>query len=117
EVAYIIGKDVKSKQEQIKVPKILKIVAKYFNVTVKEIKGPRRTKDLVLARQVCMYILREEFHYKLEEIAKILCREDHTTVIHGIDKIRHKIMLNDGFNSQVSKIITEIHNSSDILDE
>lgn len=117
EVAHIIGKDDKSKKEQVKVPKILKIVAKNFAVSVKDIKGPRRTKDLALARQVCMYILREEFNYKLEEIAKFLGREDHTTVLHGVEKIKNKIMIQEGFSAQISRIIQEINDSANILDE
>jgi chromosomal replication initiator protein len=112
EVAHTIGKDAKTKREQVKVPKILKEVSKSFGVTVKELKGPRRTKDLALARQVAMYILREEFHYKLEEVAKQLNREDHTTVLHAIDKIKSKMMIQEGFNRQVSQLITTINDSA-----
>jgi len=116
EVAHLIGKDSKTKREQIKIPKVLKEVSKAMGVTVKDIKGPRRTKDVALARQVCMYILREEFGYKLEEIAKFLNREDHTTVIHAIDKVKSKMMLQDGFNSLISKIINSICNTDNDLD-
>src|SRR5690606_14580206 len=117
EVAHTIGKDAKSKREQIKVPKVLKEVAKSFGVTVKDMKGPRRTKELALARQVAMYILREEFNYKLEEVAKFLNREDHTTVLHAIDKVKSKMMLQDGFNRQVAQIITNINESASPDDE
>lgn len=112
EVAHTIGKDSRSKREQIKVPQIIKAVAKSFNVTVKDLKGPRRTKEVALARQVAMYILREEYSYKLEEIAKFLNREDHTTVMHGIEKVKQKAMLQEGFNSQISNLITAIQESA-----
>lgn len=117
EVAHVIGKDNKSKREQIKVPKVLKEVAKAFGVTVKDIKGPGRTKEVALARQVCMFILREEFNYKLEEIARLLNREDHTTVIHAIDKIKSKMMLQDGFNAQVAKTINIINETASYIDD
>lgn len=117
EVAHMIGKDVQSKRSQIKVPQVLKEVAKGFNVSVKDLKGPRRTKDLALARQVAMYILREEFNYKLEEVAKFLNREDHTTVIHAIDKIKSKMMVQDGFNRQVAQIITNIQDSAVVTED
>lgn len=117
EVAHTIGKDSASKREKVKVPKVLKEVAKSFAVTVKDLKGPRRTKELALARQVAMYILREEFNYKLEEVAKFLNREDHTTVLHAIDKIKSKMILQDGFNRQVAQIITNINESASPDDE
>lgn len=117
EVAHTIGKDAKSKREQIKVPKVLKEVAKSFGVTVKDMKGPRRTKELALARQVAMYILREEFNYKLEEIAKYLNRQDHTTVIHAIDKVQSKMMIQEAFNRQVSQLITTINDSAAMTED
>jgi len=117
EVAHTIGKDSETKREQIKVPQVIKEVAKSFGVTVKDMKGPRRTKELALARQVAMYILREEFSYKLEEVAKHLNRTDHTTVLHAIDKIKSKMMIQDGFNSQVSKIITNIQDAAVVTED
>lgn len=104
EVAKIIGKDKKGRREKIKVPQILKIIAKEFNVSVKDLKGPRRTAALAFARQVCMYFLREEFGYKLEQVAKFLEREDHTTVMHAVDKIKSKIMSDEGFKNQVDML-------------
>ncbi len=112
EVAHTIGKDSRSKREQVKVPQILKSVAKSFSVSVKDLKGPRRTKEVALARQVAMYILRDEYNYKLEEIAKFLNREDHTTVMHGIDKVKSKAMIQEGFNSQITNLITSIQEAA-----
>jgi chromosomal replication initiator protein len=117
EIAHIIGKDTQSKREQVKVPKVIKEVGKSFGVTVKDLKGPRRTKELALARQVAMYILREEFNYKLEEIAKFLNRQDHTTVLHAIDKVKSKMIVQDGFNRQIAQIITNIHESASSIDD
>jgi chromosomal replication initiator protein len=117
EIAHAIGKDTKSKREQVKIPKVLKEVSKSFGVLVKDLKGPRRTKDLALARQVAMYILREEYRYKLEEVARFLNRDDHTTVIHAIDKVKSKMMLQEGFNNQVAKIISNISDSISLSDE
>ncbi len=117
EVAHMLGKDAKSKREQIKVPKVLKEVGKSFSVTVKDMKGPRRTKEVALARQVAMYILREEFNYKLEQVASYLNRNDHTTVLHAIDKVKSKMMIQDDFNYQVNQIITNINDSAVVTDD
>jgi len=117
EVSHMLGRDAKSKRAQVKVPKIFREVAKAFGVKVKDIKGPRRTKDIALARQVAMYILREEFNYKLEEVANYVNRKDHTTVIHAIDKVKSKMMLQDEFNVQIGNIITSIHDSAVVTED
>ena len=117
EVAHMLGQDAKTRREQIKVPKVLREVAKSFDVKVKDVKGPRRTKDIALARQVAMYILREEFNYKLEQIASFLNRKDHTTVIHALDKVKSRMLLHDEFNFQVSKIITTINDSAIVTED
>lgn len=104
EILNIIGKNSKANQKKVKVPQIIKHVAHNLNVTVKDIKGPRRTKDVAFARQVCMYILREDFGYKLEDVARFLQRKDHTTVIHAVDKIKSKFIVDEGFKSQIEMI-------------
>ena len=104
EVSKILGKDNLSKREKIKIPLIIKTIAREFKVNAKELKGPRRTQELAFARQICMYFLREEFGYKLEQVAEFLNRKDHTTVIHAVDKIKSKIMIDDGFKNQVDLI-------------
>lgn len=117
EVAHTLGKDAKTRREQVKVPTVLRIVSKEFGVKVKDIKGPRRLKDVALARQICMYILREEFNYKLEQIARFLNKKDHTTIIHGIDKIKNKMMIQDAFNFQIGRLIRDINDTAVINDD
>ncbi|MFQ5492863.1 MAG: chromosomal replication initiator protein DnaA [Candidatus Dojkabacteria bacterium] len=109
EVAKILGTDSLSKRERIKIPGILKVVAKEFKITVKDIKGPRRTADVAFARQLCMFLLREEFGYKLEQVAGHLNRKDHTTVIHAVDKIKSKLMIDEGFKNQLDLIRENIY--------
>lgn len=109
EAKHILGKDSQSKRKKIKAPQVIKQVAKELNVTAKDIKGPRRTADVAFARQVCMYILREDFDYKLEDVARLLNRKDHTTVIHAVDKIKSKILLDQGFKDQIELIRERIN--------
>lgn len=108
EIAKILGKDPESKRKSINTSTILKKVAKEFDVSSTDLKGPRRTKDIALARQVCMYILREEFGYKLQEISSVLKRKDHTTAIHAIDKIQSMSQSNVTFKEQIETLINEI---------
>ena len=112
EIEKMLGKDKKSKRSKVKVPLIIKKVAKEFNLTVKELKGIRRTEEIAFARQVCMYILREDFGFKLDQIAKFLERNDHTTVIHAVDKIKSKLMVDEGFKNQIDLLRESIMNDN-----
>lgn len=117
EIAHTLGIDAGSKRQSIKTSTVFREVSKEFNVTVKDMKGPRRTQDIALARQVAMYILREEFEHKLEDIARLLNRKDHTTVIHAVDKIKSKTMIQDGFHAQVTSTIAKINESGNVDEE
>lgn len=114
EIEKMLGKDRKTRRQKIKVPFVLRTVAKEFNLTVKEIKGSRRTEAVAFARQVCMYILREDFGFKLEQVAQFLGRKDHTTVMHAIDKIKSKIMIDEGFKNQMETLREAIMKENDL---
>ena len=78
------------KRKLITLPRILETVARFYNVLEKDLKGKGRTKDIVIPRQVAMYIMREETERSLVEIGEMLGR-DHTTVMHGISKTADEI--------------------------
>lgn len=65
------------------IPDILDIVAKRYNVRLLDLHGKRRTKSIVLPRQICMYLARELTTLSLEEIGGYFGGRDHTTVIHA----------------------------------
>ena len=66
---------------------ILTEIAQYFGVTVNDITGKRRTRDIVLPRQVAMYLLRDELGLSFPQIGSHLGGRDHTTIMHGFGKI------------------------------
>jgi chromosomal replication initiator protein len=113
EIEKMLGKDKRSRRQKIKVPLIIKKVAKEFKLTVKEIKGMRRTEEIAFARQVAMFILREDFGFKLDQVAKYLERNDHTTVIHAVDKIKSKMMIDEGFKMQMDQLRENIMNETE----
>ncbi len=63
-------------------------VSDYYGVTLTQIKGKRRDKALVLARQVAMHLVREMTSASLPEIGRLFGGKDHTTVIHSCTKIK-----------------------------
>ena len=66
---------------------IISEVSNYFGVPSDEIIGPWRSKSYLLPRQVTMFLLREETSLSLSAIGKILGGRDHSTVLHGHDKV------------------------------
>lgn len=110
EIMNVIGEDQKAKREKVSLSQILKAVSDEFNVKVADLKSDRRTAEIAFARQVAMYILRSEYGYKLERIAAILNRKDHTTVLHGIDKVESKMALSEGLSEQIVRLKEKIRN-------
>lgn len=73
---------------------IIKSVCDYFQITRENIKGRNRKRDVVTARHIAMYLLRNKTDLTLLNIGKKLYR-DHTSVIHAMRKINDFIYIND----------------------
>jgi len=66
---------------------ILEAVARYFNLTIADLNGKNRDRQLVRVRQIAMYLIREETHLALSHIGDLLGGRDHSTIVHGYQKI------------------------------
>jgi chromosomal replication initiator protein len=69
---------------------VLTAVSRYFDVKIDDIKGKARHKQIVVPRQIAMYVLREDAHLSTPEVGRILNR-DHTTVLHGLKQVANDI--------------------------
>lgn len=87
-VAAFFAKQEKNNQKKITPDQVLRAICSYYNIKINQIKNQSRVSNFVFPRQVAMFILREHLKIKQEEIARILKRKDHTTIIHGVEKIR-----------------------------
>ncbi|MCL4365902.1 chromosomal replication initiator protein DnaA [Patescibacteria group bacterium] len=67
---------------------VLSIICSFFNVSLKDLTGPKRQKELVLPRHIAMYLLSEELKLTVEKIGQVLGGRDHTTIMHGRDKVK-----------------------------
>lgn len=76
-----------SKKQTPTPKKVMEEVSNLFNVSHKELIGPRRNKELVLPRQICMYLLRHTGNLPLMAIGSALGGRDHTTIMHGVARI------------------------------
>lgn len=70
---------------------IQKRVATYYNINQSDITGKKRTKNIVVPRQIAMYLSRELTDNSLPKIGKEFGGKDHTTVLHAIDKIERQV--------------------------
>ena len=83
---------------------IVKTVADFYDLSVEEMCGKSRVAHIKNARQVSMYLLSEELSMSTTKIALEVGVKDHTTVMHGIKKIREDLKSNFGLHSQIAKI-------------
>ncbi len=66
---------------------ILDIVADHFGLSIEDLQGSKRSKNIAYPRQISMYLIRQYTEANFTDIGKLLGGRDHTTIIHGHDKI------------------------------
>lgn len=103
------GSSANDRQKNITSKEILKKVADFYDITVDQILGPRRNKELVYPRQVCAYILREELNYSFPKIGKELGGKDHTTIMHSCNKVGKEIQINEVLKHEINNIKEKLH--------
>ena len=89
----------------IKPKEILDVVSKSFNMKVSDLKGKKRNKNIVLARQISMFILKKETNLSYPEIGQFLGGKDHSTVIHSVKKITSKIETDEDIKKTVDTLL------------
>jgi chromosomal replication initiator protein len=87
---------------------IQKVVAQHYRVPVDSMKSPVRTASYVHPRQVAIYLSRELTTCSLTQIGQHFGGRDHTTVLHGIDKIREKMSVDVSLKSTVMQLKKEL---------
>lgn len=87
-ISKFLGKPQLVQNRNLDYKKVINNVNQYFNIKMTDLIGPRRQKEIVLPRQITMFLLYEECNIPMERIGQILGGRDHTTVLHGIEKIK-----------------------------
>ncbi len=83
---------------------VIEKTARYFSLSIEDITSAKRDKDIVVPRQIAMYLLRSELHLSFPKITRELGRKDHTTAMHSVEKITHEI----NYDSSLKQCISEI---------
>lgn len=94
--------------ERISVDQILKSVAAFFGVTVRELRGTKRTENIVLPRQIAMYLATEMVNESLTMLGASFGGKTHTTVVHARDKIRARIESDETFRRKINMVRNNI---------
>lgn len=88
----VLGNSIIRREEKnIRPTKVIQEVSKFYGIEIREIKGKTRTKNIVLPRQITMYMLKELNQLPLKTIGDILGGRDHTTIMHGTEKISKEL--------------------------
>ncbi len=92
------------KEVKVRPIKVVSTVAKYFDYRNKDLLGTSRKADLVVARHIAMFLLRDTLNIQLEKVGEIMGGRDHTTVMHAVEKMKTEV----NKNADVRKKITAI---------
>lgn len=83
---------------------VIEHTASHFDLETNVICGPKRDKDIVVPRQIAMYLLRSELHLSFPKVARELGRKDHTTAIHSVEKIEKNLAFDHVIRQHVNTI-------------
>lgn len=108
-VKKFLGVKTKTEAKKVSPKKLISLVAKHFQVKTSDLLGPCRKANLVLPRQVAMYLLREDSQLPLMKIGDILGGRDHTTIIHGAEKIRQKFSSDSNLRHEIMLIKEKLY--------
>jgi chromosomal replication initiator protein len=112
-VKEVLKKLVKhNNKEEVSVEEIIKVVAGKMNVKIADIKAHNKNKNLVLARQVSMYLARKLTNFSYPDIGQKIGGRDHSTVIYANNKILKSMESNVNFTKMVQDIEDSIINKA-----
>jgi chromosomal replication initiator protein len=94
--------DIKGETKVISSAYIQDVVAKYYNISVNDLKGQKRSADVTFPRQIAMYLCRNVAQMSMPQIGRDFGNRDHSTVMHACDKIEKEIKSNE-----TTKLIVE----------
>ena len=90
---------------------IINVVAEHFGVKPEDITSKKRNSEFVLPRQIAMYLCRELTETSYVNIGKLMGKKDHTTILHGVNKITAELPKNEELKNKVDIIIKKINPS------
>jgi len=93
-----------SRQANLSIDSIIRVVSEYFALTPNDLKGKKRTQNIAFARQLAMFIGREMTDYSTTELGQDFGGRDHTTVMHSIEKIKSRLLTDPTLDSTIENL-------------
>lgn len=93
----------------LKVGDVIRVVGKYYNLKKEELLGVRRNKEIVVPRQILIFLLREELDLPYTTIAREVGGKDHTTIIHNYNKIKNLLLENNEMELEITAIKEKLY--------
>jgi len=100
----VLGENTETDENHYHPDEVIESVCAFYKIKSTQIKGDKRDSFLVRARQISMYILRTELNLSFTEIGNMLGGRDHTTIMHGVEKIEG-LLSKKGFSEEIKKVI------------
>lgn len=110
-VNQVIGGVNKPTRNNLSPKVVIEKTAAYYDLSTNDLVGPRRDREIVVPRQIAMYIMREELGISFPRIASSLGGRDHTTIMHGVKKISSALSKNDAVSHEVKTLKQKILNN------
>ncbi|MEI8143336.1 MAG: chromosomal replication initiator protein DnaA [Candidatus Berkelbacteria bacterium] len=105
----ILGNIINEKKQTLSPDLVIREVHKYYKLPIEDILGKKRVKELVLPRQLTMYLLRHECGMSYPDIGKEIGGKDHSTIMHGCGKIEASLSTDMRMKEDLSKIKESIY--------
>ena len=103
-LAYLMPAQTKLSPEMI-----MEVAADYFGIAVADLVNRGRSAPIALQRQIVMYLIREETGMSFPQIGQLLGGRDHTTMMHGIDKIAGDLLKDADLSRAVNELRTRLY--------
>lgn len=101
--------DLVPEPQPVAAEQLIEAVSGVFGISVDRLLSRERSAEVALARQVAMYLLREEAQLSLPQIGAMLGGRDHTTVIHGCQKINDLLEQDERLRRQVASLREQLY--------
>jgi chromosomal replication initiator protein len=111
-LAHIYDKKPPAPTSNLSVAQVLDGVCQHYNIKVELLRGKQRDRDIVWPRQVAMYLMREQTSASLLQIGTALGGRDHTTIMHGWEKVHAEILNNDAVRQEIDAVMETLNNGS-----
>ncbi len=105
----ILSSMVNSKKKAVTLKKIAESVANFYSISMEDLLKQSRRKEFVKPRQTAMYLARKELGSSFPSIGEFFGGRDHTTVMHGVEKVEKAVSADDVMKQEVELIMEKLY--------